>query len=358
MHKFPYKWNLADGYPDKNGYKVFSCFACGGRSTMGYKLAGFEVLGMNEIDPKMAECYIANHKPQYSYVEPIQSFKNRDDLPPELYGLDILDGSPPCSSFSMVGNREKDWGKEKKFREGQAEQVLDTLFFDFIDLAEKLQPKIAMAENVKGILLGSARDYVWAIRQAFDKAGYHVEHWTLDASKMGVPQRRERVFFIALRNDLLDKIPAGMKTDMFNPMPELNLEFNEPGIPFSEITLENGTISREMTIRSQEIWDKVDPGKSYASVTGNDGFGWIKASMNKPLPTITAGDYRGSSGLFHPLEKRNLFNEERALAGTFPIDYNYNAYLQPTYLIGMSVPPIMTAQIATRIKEQWLDKLP
>jgi DNA (cytosine-5)-methyltransferase 1 len=48
--------------------------------------------------------------------------------------LDILDGSPPCSSFSMAGNREKDWGKEKKFREGQAEQVLDNLFFDFIDL--------------------------------------------------------------------------------------------------------------------------------------------------------------------------------------------------------------------------------
>ena len=169
-NKFPYKWYLENGYPQPNGYKVFSTFACGGGSTMGYKLAGFEVIGMNEIDPKMAACYIANHKPKYHYIEPIQTFKDKPNLPDELYCLDILDGSPPCSSFSLSGNRDKDWGKERKFKEGQALQVLDTLFFDFIDLADKLKPKIVTAENVKGILLGNARDYVWAIRQAFGKA--------------------------------------------------------------------------------------------------------------------------------------------------------------------------------------------
>ena len=116
---------------------------------MGYKLAGFDVLGCNEIDPKMMEVYIENHKPKYSYLEGIQTFKNRKDLPKELYNLDILDGSPPCSSFSIAGNRDEDWGKEKKFREGQSEQVLDTLFFDFIDLAKELQPKVVVAENVK-----------------------------------------------------------------------------------------------------------------------------------------------------------------------------------------------------------------
>jgi DNA (cytosine-5)-methyltransferase 1 len=139
MHRFPYEWYLQNGYPaqgiEKHGSKVFSCFACGGGSTMGYKLAGYDVLGCNEIDKRMAECYQANHNPKYCFIEPIQEFKLRKDLPDELYNLDILDGSPPCSSFSMSGNREKDWGKKKKFREGQAEQVLDTLFFDFIDLA-------------------------------------------------------------------------------------------------------------------------------------------------------------------------------------------------------------------------------
>ena len=122
-HRYPYEWILADAKFTKDKGKVFSCFACGGGSTMGYKLAGFDVLGCNEIDPKMIEAYKTNHKPKYAYLEPIQSFKLRNDLPKELYNLDILDGSPPCSSFSLSGNREKDWGKEKKFREGQADQV-------------------------------------------------------------------------------------------------------------------------------------------------------------------------------------------------------------------------------------------
>ena len=125
-HKFPYEWKISDGYPAKgihyHGLKVFSCFSCGGGSTMGYKLAGYDVIGCNEIDPKMMAAYVANHKPKYSFLEPIQTFKLRQDLPKELYKLDILDGSPPCSSFSMAGNREKDWGKEKKFREGQVKQ--------------------------------------------------------------------------------------------------------------------------------------------------------------------------------------------------------------------------------------------
>ena len=151
-----YNWKLKEKKFTKDKGKVFSCFSCGGGSTMGYKLAGFDVLGCNEIDPKMMEVYIENHKPKYSYLEGIQTFKKRKDLPKELYDLDILDGSPPCSSFSIAGNRDEDWGKEKKFREGQAEQVLDTLFFDFIDLAKELQPKVVVAENVKGLLMGNA----------------------------------------------------------------------------------------------------------------------------------------------------------------------------------------------------------
>ena len=126
-HRFNYEWTLKDAKFTKDKGSVFSCFACGGGSTMGYKLAGFDVLGCNEIDEKMIEAYRTNHNPKYSYLEPIQTFKERKDLPKELYNLDILDGSPPCSSFSMAGNREKDWGKEKKFREGQAKQTLDTL---------------------------------------------------------------------------------------------------------------------------------------------------------------------------------------------------------------------------------------
>lgn len=192
-----YNWNLKDTVFTKDKGNVFSCFACGGGSTMGYKLAGFDVIGCNEIDSKLMDCYILNHKPKYHYCEPIQQFKKRNDLPIELYNLDILDGSPPCSSFTTNGNREKDWGKSKKFKEGQKEQILDTLFFDFIDLAKKLQPKVVVAENVKGLLQGAAINYVREIYNDFNKAGYYCQHFLLNAINMGVPQKkRKSVFYL------------------------------------------------------------------------------------------------------------------------------------------------------------------
>lgn len=175
---------------------------------MGYKLAGFDVIGCNEIDHRMMFTYCKNHNPRFPFLEPIQTFKDKQDLPPELFNLDILDGSPPCSTFSMAGSREEAWGKMKKFREGQAEQVLDTLFFDFIQLAKRLQPKVVVAENVKGLLLGSAKEYMTNIYRGFDDAGYYVNHYLLDAQTMGVPQRRQRVFFVCLRKDLVGFVPC------------------------------------------------------------------------------------------------------------------------------------------------------
>ena len=114
---------------------------------MGYKLAGYEHLGGVEIDPKVAAVYKANHKPKHLYVEDIRAFNQRTDLPAELFSLDLLDGSPPCSSFSMAGSREKGWGKEKVFREGQAHQRLDDLVFTYVDTIAKLQPKVAIQEK-------------------------------------------------------------------------------------------------------------------------------------------------------------------------------------------------------------------
>ena len=112
-NKFPYEWTLKDANFTKDKGTVFSCFACGGGSTMGYKLAGFDVIGCNEIDPKIMDAYVTNHNPKYSFLESITTFKDREDLPDELYNLHILDGSPPCSSFSLAGNREKDWEKKR-----------------------------------------------------------------------------------------------------------------------------------------------------------------------------------------------------------------------------------------------------
>ncbi len=352
-HLFPYEWTLKDAIFTKDQGTVFSCIACGGGSTMGYKLAGFDVIGMNEIDPKMAECYIANHNPKHAYIEPIQEFKLRDDLPEELYNLDILDGSPPCSSFSMAGNREKDWGKDKKFREGQAEQVLDTLFFDFTDVAEKLKPKIVIAENVKGLLQGAAIQYVKEIYKAFDKAGYYVEKWLLDASTMGVPQKRERVFFLAMRKDVCKTINAAETVDMFNPMPWIDMAFKEPGIPYGAIRQESGNNDAiGLSKMISKYWKLTSPGKCFSEnhLTGSY-FNEVKTSKTKVLQTIR------TRGLPYDYEvERTLFDDEVRKAGVFPMDYDFKTN-KVNYIVGMSVPPLMTAQIATRVKQYWLSQM-
>ena len=110
-----YKWKLEDlKKVIKNKYTVFSCFSCGGGSSMGYKLAGYKVIGNCEIDDNMNSMYLKNFNVDYNYKMGVQDFKLLNDLPLQLYNLDILDGSPPCSTFSMAGEREKNWGKEKK----------------------------------------------------------------------------------------------------------------------------------------------------------------------------------------------------------------------------------------------------
>jgi DNA (cytosine-5)-methyltransferase 1 len=355
-HKFNYNWTLKDAVFTKDKGKVFSCFACGGGSTMGYKLAGFDVLGCNEIDPKMIEAYKVNHNPKYAYLEPIQTFKLRKDLPKELYELDILDGSPPCSSFSMAGNREKDWGKDKVFREGQAMQVLDTLFFDFIDLANELQPKVVVAENVKGLLMGAAKSYVIEIYKAFDKAGYIVQHFLLDASKMGVPQRRERVFFIALRKDLCEQFIE--QKDMFTFAPKIEMMFNETGIKFNEFAdYEGGNI----TEYAKKAWDVRTPKDNNIADSKKRVPGMKVSDMNtgyvyddKICQTLTSKGVHGSLLYSKPIR---LSKNEFCKIGSYPLDYDFCKF-NFGYFIGMSVPPVMTANIADNIYNQWLSKIP
>jgi DNA (cytosine-5)-methyltransferase 1 len=350
--KYNYRWTLKDAVFTKDKGKVFSCFACGGGSTMGYKLAGFDVIGCNEIDPKMMEAYRINHNPKYSYLEPIQTFKLRDDLPQELYDLDILDGSPPCSSFSMMGNREKDWGKEKKFKEGQAHQILDNLFFDFIDLAKKLQPKIVVAENVKGLLQGNAKSYVIRIYKEFDKAGYYLQHFLLDASKMGVPQRRERVFFIALRKDLAN--PFLRQVDIFQQLPHIEMNFNDRPIPFKQF--DSGKKGRKLYPCILEWYEKTEEGESVGNCIRRLGFkeklfSYRKVNPNNPLLTILSAN---DSGEFRHDGPYQIHDDDLKLGGSYPTDYDF-AKNHVKYLVGMSVPPIMTARIADEIYNQWKD---
>ncbi|MDH6307999.1 DNA (cytosine-5)-methyltransferase 1 [Dysgonomonas sp. PFB1-18] len=343
-HKFPYEWKLGDTVFTKDKGKVFSCFSCGGGSTMGYKLAGFDVIGCNEIDHRMMSIYRKNHNPTFSFLEPIQDFRLREDLPNDLYNLDILDGSPPCSTFSMAGSREDAWGVEKRFREGQAEQILDRLFFDFIDLTKKLQPKIAISENVKGMLLGNAIRYVREIYEAFDSAGYYCQHFLLDAATMGVPQHRERVFFICLRKDIAT--PFLRQKDMFECAPYIDMEFKEKEIPCNQIDLELG--EKKMPCLSAD-WERLKAGEPAKYLQS----GLIK--QTDVYPTITAG-YGGKACPMPDWDNSFPSAKDVCKISTFPIDYDFMDQ-SANYVCGMSVPPVMMAQVASRVYDYWLSKI-
>jgi DNA (cytosine-5)-methyltransferase 1 len=255
----------------------------------------------------------------------------------------------------MAGNREKDWGKEKKFREGQAEQVLDNLFFDFIDLAKELQPKVVVAENVSGLMMGSAKDYVKRIYTAFQEAGYQlrIEPYLLDASTMGVPQRRKRVFFIALRNDLADNFME--QVDIFQSAPKLDLNFNEASILFKEIIDKKG---RNLSDNMTKVWEHRKEGDSAMQqgserLTGKSTyFSQSYLYQNKTPGTLTS--HEDSQVLFDA--PKYTSKDEACKIGSYPLDYDFGEK-KPHYMIGMSVPPVMTAQIATEIYNQWLSKL-
>lgn len=341
-----WKWTMANDYPkEKNGLKVFSCFACGGGSTMGYKLAGCEVLGCCEIDPKMNEVYVANHHPKYNFLMDIRDFNTLPDseIPQELFNLDILDGSPPCTTFSMAGQREESWGKKKKFREGQKEQTLDDLSFVFIQTVKKLRPKVVIMENVDGLLLGEAWSYVQEIYKGFREAGYFLHHWLLKGETMGVPQTRHRVFFVGIRSDL-----------MIDPQ-FLDMSFHYEPVLFGAIKAGAGKkLSSDSKI--YEMLCKALPCDKRVSDTflrlgeKESWFGCKIAWDENIMQTLLAagGDnFRGK-------EKTYVSVEDLIHAQTFPEDYEFGkkTYNNVKYICGMSVPPIMIKRIVTRLIEQ------
>lgn len=339
-HRFSWRWTLGDlAKVKKNGLKVFSCFSCGGGSSLGYKLAGFDVVGCCEIDPAMMEVYKENNHPRYSYLMDIRDFAKLEDLPAELYDLDVLDGSPPCSVFSMAGARDAGgWNREKVFREGQKKQRLDDLFFAFIDVAAKLQPKVVIAENVKGLITGKAKGYVNEIVKGFNAAGYYVQIFLFNSAKMGVPQSRERVFFIAQRKDL-ERV-------------SLQMTFNEPVIKFKEIRSEKGEPISDTSVIGKmlkyiEPCDVKMTSVAKRVMNKDNTYFSTQISQDENVPlTLT------SSGLYIRACDRMAYSKSDVIScQSFPQDYNF-LNNKPQYVCGMSVPPVMMANIATEVYRQ------
>lgn len=309
---------------------------------MGYKLAGCDVLGCCEIDPKMNEVYVKNHKPKYNFLMDIREFNNlpNEKIPEELFNLDILDGSPPCTTFSMAGDREDSWGKKKKFREGQAEQTLDDLSFVFIETAKKLKPKTVIMENVEGLLLGEAWTYVQRIYKEFKEAGYQLKHWLCKGEYMGIPQTRHRVFFVAVRNDI--------NFDLQN----LDMSFNYEQITYGEIKTKCGeNIKGETYHKLFEFFEFGDESLAEANIRFRNKRSFFNNKFiydNKIPPTVTAKRVNIRAD-----KKQWASNNDIIHMQTFPEDYDFltqkNSFIH--YVCGMSVPPVMIKRVATRLIE-------
>lgn len=315
---------------------------------MGYKRAGCDVIGANDIDPEMERHYKKNLNPKHFFLCPIRDLITAD-LPDQFYNLDILDGSPPCSTFSMSGARESVWGKEKHFREGQSKQVLSDLFFDYLDLVDKLRPRVAIAENVKGMLLGAAKGYTKMVMQRFEAIGYRPQLFLVNAADCGVPQRRERVFFCAIRADI--KAPSLKIKPSHHWITAGDACSDIQGLTDEEIM---DTSPRKTDIR---FWSKTAPGSSYAIACKRDTgkssfFNHIRLDGEAPACTLCAN----SSTLTHWSDLRLLTFREWKRLGSFPDDYQAESERIGKYMIGMSVPPKMAEVVARAVCEQWLDR--
>jgi len=212
------------------------------------------------------------------------------------------------------------------------------LFFYYIAVAKALQPKVVVAENVKGLISGKAKGYVNEIIKAYDEAGYKVQIFLLNAATMGVPQRRERVFFIAHRKDL--------------DFPRLNLRFDEPPILYRDFRTEEGKPVNEGTVAAETLKYRRPGDMRLADI--NIRTKGLETSYtnyivqdNRVPQTLTSG-----GGYYRMIDGKAISDLDKIHIQSFPEDYQFgNQDVQ--YICGMSVPPVMMAQISSQIYEQW-----
>ena len=326
-----------------NGLTVISTFSGCGGSSLGYKAAGFRVVWANEFIPAAQETYAAN------FPQTILDKSDIRNIQPEAVlkaigmasgEIDILDGSPPCASFSTSGKREASWGNVKKYSD--TTQRTDDLFFEYARLVDGLQPKVFVAENVSGLIKGTAKGYFKIILARLKECGYNVRAKVLDAKWLGVPQSRKRVIFVGVRNDI-DKAPAfPVPLCYYLSLRDAIAQCGEPVEAESDIA--RYAIGKE--------WRKLVPGQKSAKYLNLK-----RTSMDKPCPTVTqTGNNRGAACVLHPLECRRFsIGELKRICG-FPNDFVLTGtYSQQWERLGRAVPPPMMAAIATAIRNKVFD---
>lgn len=314
-----------------NGINVASTFSGCGGSSLGYRMAGCRVVWANEFIPLARESYAANSD-AYLNGKDIRTISVEEIKRQAGVEIDILDGSPPCSSFSTAGSRQGGWGKKKKYSD--TTQRTDDLFYEFARILSGLQPKAFIAENVRGLVIGVAKGYFKNILAALRRAGYRVAVKVLDASSLGVPQRRRRVIFSGVRNDL-GIAPAHPK-----PLPYMycmrDAFVDVPKVPDDEVPwLRTPAICRD--------WDNLKIGSRLRDLS--------KEPLSMPAGTLTAtaGDITARS-IHHPHQRRKFTVPELKRICSFPDDFILiGDYAKQVERLGRSVPPVMMRQISASV---------
>ena len=358
MNKLIYDLEHTKNQSKKALFKVVSTFAGGGGSSTGYRLAGGLILGINEFIPAAQDAYAKNYPETHIFKQDIRQLTGvaiLDQLGLQKGELDIFDGSPPCSSFSMAGLREKGWGREKKYSDKV--QRSDDLFFEYARILNELQPKVFIAENVKGLTVGAAKGVLGSdqfdmfnnqeetILNTLINCGYNVRFKVLNAKHYGVPQSRPRVIFIGVRNDINKPITYPKESQIFTTLKDAFQGIENDQKDLDECNIDKYAIGTELK--------KIKPGNSSEKY-----FSLVKQSENRYSDTLTATAGNISAASIAHWDDRKFSVKEAIRIMSFPDDY----YLGETYQnkierLGRAVPPLMMKAIAEHVYETILKDL-
>jgi len=378
MKYIPYEMQDVGIAESKNLFNVISTFAGGGGSSTGYRLAGGRILAINEFVEEARNTYHANFPHTLIIPDDIKKLSGKDFLEPfdmKPGQLDILDGSPPCSAFSVAGKlshgkggkHSDGWGQTKKYSDDQIVENIEDLFFEFLRVAADIKPKVIVGENVKGLTIGEAKEYFNRINNEFTNIGYDVSAKVLDSKHFGVPQTRARTIFIGVRQDITSKIGLTFM-NIASIFPSENkelvsleeglegLEINEEEAKWLEEKWQNTAYYKATSSLMPTDPEKVLSGDDYGQKSKH--FNMKRASRFKPAPTVTAmGSGATNAGTIHWNVQRKLTIKELKRIMSLPDDFKLTGtFNQQAERCGRMVPSLMMKAIAESVYEKVLSK--
>lgn len=366
----PYTLDEVKEESSKELFTVITTFAGGGGSSTGYKLAGGEILFANEFIPAAVDTYKSNYPETPLEMVDIRKITKKSKLIKifEKYNIkfgeyDILDGSPPCSTFSTAGKGKKKIEQMNVKYSDTTQDRVGMLIHDFVFIANCTRPKVVVMENVPNI---KNSDVFKHAIQRLRKTGYLVNYDVLVSSNFGVPQRRKRLFVIGVRQDIAEKANIRSESDILKVFPknascELTIKDAFKDLEINQVERKALLIS---TIKSSsyELIKTLPTNPSKSAVLSDidplwtSDFNLVRSSFDQPCPTLTQmGQQMGRGGVHHPSENRVFtIGELKRLSG-LPDDFRLTgSFNQKAERVGRMVPPLMTRGLAKSIYENIL----